>query len=202
MPPCCPHDVRGKIAELTGGYWGFSVFAEGVLPLFSGGMRTNKQENKQQGSADGGRSPARELAGETPAPQFAEIKALLGELAAETEEWKQAAGGSITEVMAGWVAAQYLLAVRAELAARPTGPERFELLRQAAGDVAALQRGNQRAARLQLDREKLELEREKHRQAVAAAQPKPRKEVDYTRPLTDVERLAIMDKVDEIMGLK
>jgi len=130
------------------------------------------------------------------------MKALLAGLAAETEELKRAVGGSITEVMADWVAAQYFLALRAELATRPDGPERFALLRQAAGEVAALQHGNQRSARLQLDREKLELEREKHRDAkAAAAAPPPKERPDYTRPMTDADRRAIIDKVDEIMGL-
>ena len=57
---------------------------------------------------------------------------------------------------AGWLTPQYLLAVREQLAALPEGPERFKLLRLAAGDVVALQRGGHSAARLQLDREKLE----------------------------------------------
>ncbi len=134
------------------------------------------------------------------AAEFGELKELLVELAAETEGLKAAAGGSVTEVMADWVAGQYLLAVRKELAALPEGPDRLKLLRQAAGDVAGLQRGSQRAARLKLDREKLEFEREKHREAVAA-RPENRKRPDYLRPLTDEERLAIIAKVDDIMGL-
>jgi hypothetical protein len=130
------------------------------------------------------------------------MKALLAELAAETEALKGAVGGSITEVMADWVAAQYFLALRAELAAQPNGPERFALLRQTAGEVAALQHGSQRRTRLQLDREKLELEQEKHRDAkAAAAAPPPRERPDYTRPVTDADRRAIVDKIDEIMGL-
>jgi hypothetical protein len=139
----------------------------------------------------------------TPAFPINEMKAVLADLAAETEELKRAVGGSITEVMADWVAAQYFLALRAELAAQPNGPERFALLREAAAEVAALQHGSQRRARLQLDREKLELEREKHRDAkAAAAAPPPRERPDYLRPLSDEERRAIIDKVDDIMGLK
>jgi hypothetical protein len=157
-------------------------------------MNMNKQKNGQPGSQAA-------VAGAA-ASNFSEIKALLAELAAETEELKKAAGGSITEVMADWVAGQYMLALREELASRPKGPERFALLRRAAGDVAALQRSSQRAARLALDREKLALEREKHQQAVAAASPENQKRPDYLRPLTDEERLAIVDKVDRIMGLK
>ena len=131
-----------------------------------------------------------------------EVKALLGELAAETEEWKRAAGGSITTVMATWVAGRYLLAAKAELASLPAGPERFALLRRMAGDIAALQRGEQRAARLELDRQRLEFERQKHQEMLAAVETKMRERPDYFRPLTDAERQAIVDKADEIMGLK
>ena len=153
----------------------------------------NKHKNGQAGSRAAGAG--------APSAQFNEIKTLLTEMAAEIEGFKEAAGGSITDVMAGWVATQYLLAARKELAAQPEGPERFALLRQMAGDVSALQRGSQRAARLQLDREKLEFEREKHKAAVAAL-PENRKRPDYLRPLTDEERNAILDKADEVLGLK
>jgi len=157
-------------------------------------VNRNKHKNGQAGS--------RAAAAGAPAAQFNEIKSLLTEMAAEIEGFKQAAGGSITDVMAGWVATQYLLAARKELAAQPDGPERFALLRQMAGDVSALQRGSQRAARLQLDREKLAFEREKHRAAVAAASPENRKRPDYFRPLTDEERRAIVAKVDDVLGIK
>jgi hypothetical protein len=136
-----------------------------------------------------------------PSAQFNETKALLLELAAETEELKRAAGGSIIELLADWVAQQYLLATRQELANQPAGPERVKLLRQAVDDVAALQRGGRWAAKLKLDREKLAWEQQKHQEALAA-QKEPRQRPDYLRPLTDEERNAILDKADEIMGLK
>ena len=40
------------------------------------------------------------------------------------------------------------------------------------------------------------------REAFAAAHPEPGKRPDYERPLTDAERLAIIDKADEILGIK
>ena len=135
-------------------------------------------------------------------PNFTETTAMLAETAAETEDSNRAAGGSVTEIAAGWIASQYLVAVRKELAAELDGPERFKLLRQAAGDVVALQRGGHSAARLQLDREKLEFARQKHKDAIAAAQPEVKKRRDFNAPLTDEERLAIVAKVDEIMGIK
>src|SRR5580693_114380 len=157
-------------------------------------LNMNEQENKPRCS--------RKAAVGAADSNFGEIKSMLAELAAETEAFKQAAGGAITEVMADWVAGQYLLAARKQLATLAEGPERFALLRQMAGDVAALQRGSQRAARQQLDREKLAFEREKHRAAVAAASPENRKRPDYFRPLTDEERRAIVAKVDDILGIK
>jgi len=132
----------------------------------------------------------------------AQIKAMLIELAAETAELKRAVGGSITDVAAGWLTPQYLLAMREQLAALPAGPERFKLLRLAAGDVVALQRGGHSADRLQLDREKLEFERQKHRDSVAAAQKEIQKLRDPKLPMSDEDRRAIISKIDEIMGLK
>ena len=73
---------------------------------------------------------------------------------------------------------------------------------QVVGDLVALQRGGYWAPRLQIEREKLEFERTKHRETFAAAHPEPGKRPDYERPLTDAERLAIVDKVDEILGIK
>ena len=136
------------------------------------------------------------------AAAFAEIKATVQAVAAEMADLKQTIGGSLTDVMADWVAAQYLLAARKQLAALPEGPERVQLLRQAASDVVALQRGGHLAARLQLDREKLEFERQKHHDALEAAKPKPQTYRDPKLPLSDEDRRAIVDKVDEIMGLK
>ena len=92
--------------------------------------------------------------------------------------------------------------MREQLAALPAGPERFKLLRLAAGDVVALQRGGHSADRLQLDREKLEFERQKHRDSVAAAQKEIQKLRDPKLPMSDEDRRAIISKIDEIMGLK
>jgi hypothetical protein len=138
----------------------------------------------------------------TPKSNFAEIKAMLTEMAAEIEELKCAVGGSITDVAADWITTQYLQAVRQQLAKLPEGAERLKLLRQASGDLVALQRGGHSAARLQLDREKLELQQQKYRDALAAAQSKIQKLRDPKLPLSDADRQAIVDKADEILGLK
>ena len=130
------------------------------------------------------------------------METMLAQVAAEMAEWRGAAGGSISEVAADWVAPHYLVSLRGELATLPPGPERFKLLRLAVGDAVVLQRGGHYAARLQLEREWLELGQQKHRDAVAAAQPESQKRRDPKLPLSDEDRKAIIDKADEILGLK
>jgi hypothetical protein len=139
-----------------------------------------------------------------------EIGSAMAVAAALAKDWKLAAGGPIPEVMAGWMGPHYLFETRKEFAALPPdGPDRLKLLRQMAGDIVALQCGGHWVPRLELETRKLELEREKfefekekHRQALVAGQSPPPKERDCFRPLTDAERLAIIDKADEILGLK
>jgi len=79
-------------------------------------------------------------------------------MVAEAQELQQAAGGSVTDAVAGWLAPQYLLAAREKLAATG-GDGRFEVLRVFMQDWAMLRRGDHAAARLQLDREQLEWQR-------------------------------------------
>jgi hypothetical protein len=131
-----------------------------------------------------------------------QIKAMLIAMAAETAELKAAVGGAITDVAAGWLTPQYLLAVREQLAALPEGPERFKLLRLAAGDVVALQRGGHSAARLQLDREKLELERQKYQDALAKARAAVQKLREPKKEWSEADCRELVNKVDEILGLK
>ena len=133
--------------------------------------------------------------------KFAEIKNTLAETKAETEELARTAGGSIADVAADWLAAQYLHSLRRQLANLPEGPERFKLLRQATGDVTALQRASHSAARLKVERERIELEQQKHRDTLAAAQQEIKQRRDPKLPLSDEDRLAIVAKVDEILGL-
>ena len=85
----------------------------------------------------------------------AEARQLLQEMVAEAQELKQAAGGSVTDAVATWLAPQYLLAAREKLETKP-GAERFEVLRTFVHDWATLRRGDHAAARLQLDREALD----------------------------------------------
>ena len=129
------------------------------------------------------------------------LSTILTDMVAEMAEWQRAAGGSTTEVAAGWLTPHYLSSMRAQLAALPEAPERFKLLRLAISDAVALQRGGHYAARLQLEREWLELDQQKYRDALAAAQAEIQKLRDPKLPLSDADREAIVKKADEILGL-
>jgi hypothetical protein len=87
-----------------------------------------------------------------------ETKLLLLSMVAEAKELDQAAGGSVADAVAGWLAPQFLLAARKKLEATDE-IARFELLRMFVQDWALLRRGDHSAARLQLEREALELQR-------------------------------------------
>jgi len=76
----------------------------------------------------------------------------IREMVAEAKELQSAAGGSVTDAVAGWLAPQYLLAARARLTAAD-GDGRFEVLRLFVQDWTLLRRGDHAPARLQLDRE-------------------------------------------------
>ena len=93
----------------------------------------------------------------------AEGQQLLRDMAAEAAELKQAAGGSVTDAVAAWLAPQYLLAARQRLDGAPAG-ERLEILKAFVQDWAMLRRGEHSAARLQLEREHLDWRRS-HSQA-------------------------------------
>ncbi len=102
-------------------------------------------------------------------PNARQIAALaaLRELAAEARELQAAAGGSVTETVAAWLAPQYLLAAREKLSGA-TGADRFNVLRTFLQDWSLLRRGDQAAARLQLDREEfaaLQAQRQVDKQA-------------------------------------
>jgi hypothetical protein len=83
---------------------------------------------------------------------FAEAKFALVAMAVEADELQQIVGGSITDAVAGWLAPQYALAAREQLAALK-GESRLKLLRAFVQDWALLRHGDQTAERLQIERE-------------------------------------------------
>ena len=130
------------------------------------------------------------------------IETMLSNMTAQMAAWHRAAGVAIAEVAAGWLAPHYLSSVRERLAALPEGPERFKFLRLAVADAMDLQRGGHAGDWLQLERDRLEFFRQIHRDTLAAAQTEHQKLRDPTLPLSDADRQAIVDKADEILGLK
>ena len=134
-----------------------------------------------------------------------EMFGAVAAMAAESARARVAADGAVSDMGAGWMASHYLFALRQQLAAQPAGSRRFNLLQQAAGNVVAFQRGGVWAARVELERERLEFQRQKHRDKMSVlTQPTPPHAGAYQgrRALTDEELKACVDQVDEIMGLK
>ncbi len=102
-----------------------------------------------------------------PTANRAEALNAVREMAAEARELQAAAGGSVTDAVAGWLAPQYLLAAREKLAAAD-GAGRFDVLRTFVQDWHLLRRGDLAAARLQLEREQfaaLQQQREADKEA-------------------------------------
>jgi hypothetical protein len=95
-----------------------------------------------------------------PNPNLAGTKKLLLDMVADAAELKRTAGGSVTDAVADWLAPQYLLAAREKLDGAE-GARKWEILRAFVQDWATLRRGDHSAARLQLDREKLDVLRKK-----------------------------------------
>lgn len=83
---------------------------------------------------------------------LSEAKAALVAMAAEASELQRAAGGSITDAVAGWLAPQYALAARKQLA-KLKGESRLKVLRAFVHDWVLLRHGDQTAERLRIERE-------------------------------------------------
>jgi hypothetical protein len=119
--------------------------------------------------SDAEKENSREVSLSPPNSNLANAQTMLREMVAEALELKAAAGGSVTDAVAAWLAPQYLLAAREKLTATD-GAGRFEVLRIFMQDWAMLRRGDHSAARLQLDREELDWQR---------ASSKTQKEKDF-----------------------
>jgi|SRR5438128_6555425 len=85
---------------------------------------------------------------------FAEAKAALVAMATEASELQQTVGGSITDAVAGWLAPQYALAAREQLA-KLEGEERLKFLHAFVQDWALLRHGDQTAERLLIECERV-----------------------------------------------
>jgi len=144
-----------------------------------------------------------EAMGRLPVSESGDITKNVEATAADIAAWKSAAGGgSLNDFITDWCAPQYLMAARAELAEQRQNSGRLRLLGRMLRDGVALQRGSYWSPLIEIERERLLLQREKLVLAKEIAVPKVQKRRDVTKPLSDEERLAIIAKVDEIMGLK
>ena len=85
-----------------------------------------------------------------------DTKAALLAMSAEADELSRTVDGSITDAVAGWLAPQYALAAREQLA-ELEGQDRLKLLRAFVQDWTLLRQGDQTAERLQIERERLEV---------------------------------------------
>ena len=84
---------------------------------------------------------------------------LLGRMADDGEELKQAVKEPLTDRLALWVAARYVVATKA--LSEADGEERWRLLREFCNDLVALRKGDHSQERLKVERERLgQLERE------------------------------------------
>jgi hypothetical protein len=169
------------------------------------GKRVRARDGKRQ-MADGKPSVSAAAQAEN---EVEAVSSMLVEMATSRGKWEQAAGGSSATVMgdllAGWGAPNYLLALHEVLAAAPGDSERRLLLfRQVMCDGVALQRGTYWASLPKLQQDRLEFDQLKHRDVMELmkAKPKVQERMNALRPLTDEERRAIVDKADEIMGIK
>ena len=127
--------------------------------------------------------------GAAAAPQMNAIMALLGEVPGEAGEAEGIPGGALSPVMAEWVATQYILAVRTQLAKLTDDEERLKLLQRTTRDLVSLQRTCLAAAKLRLEEAKLEFEREKHRDALAADRnPKSEAAKSEGNPKSEIRR--------------
>jgi hypothetical protein len=91
-----------------------------------------------------------------PSSNLADTQKLLRELVAEARQMQTAAGGPVTDGIAGWLASQYVSAAHEKLAGAE-GSHRWEILRAFMQDWAMLRHGDHTAERLQIERERLKL---------------------------------------------
>ena len=113
-------------------------------------------------------------------------KAMLTQMAEEAKELKAAAGGPLTDMVAGWLVPRYVEAMREQLASAPEN-ERWKTLRLAASDLVALRRCDHAAERLALDREKFEESVRRQRAAESAAERMSEPRGLYEKTLHGIE---------------
>jgi hypothetical protein len=92
--------------------------------------------------------------------QQQEVLDMARQLSADTGELQPIGAQPLTDQMAVWLTARYLLAIRKLAGKNPDGEPDLKVLREFCHDVVALRRGDHSAARLKIEHERLERERE------------------------------------------
>lgn len=128
-----------------------------------------------------------------PGGWIAEALSAVRQLAGDAAELRRAREGPLTHALAQFLAAQYVMAAKAAVQQAGGGPLDLAALRALCADVVALRRGDQAAARLQLDRERFEEAVREQRAAAEAA----RKEASRPRGITE----ETMRKIEEELRL-
>jgi hypothetical protein len=100
--------------------------------------------------------------------QQQEVLAMARQLSADTGELQPAGAQPLTDHMAVWITARYLMAIRKLAGKNPDGEPDLKVLREFCHDMVALRRGDLSAARLKMEHERLEREREKTEEEVLA----------------------------------
>ena len=84
-----------------------------------------------------------------------ETRAIAQQIIAETGEMQPAGAPSLTDQMAGWVTARYLLAVRKQTEQLGPNGTDLKILHEFCHDLVALRRGDHNAARLKIAQARL-----------------------------------------------
>ena len=112
------------------------------------------------------------------------------QLSAEAAELAQAGEGALTDTLAQFLAAQYVLATKAVVRQAAGAAVEVKTLQALCNDVVALRRGDHNAGWLRLEREKLALVQRKAEKAQAALENKE---------LTEQEKAA---RMHELFGIR
>ncbi|MGP8201657.1 MAG: hypothetical protein ACLQU4_19375 [Limisphaerales bacterium] len=150
-----------------------------------------------------------------------EAMAEVRRVVTEAKELSQAADGALTDKLAIWTAGRYAIATRQLAAKSRNGGVDWGLLRALCHDLVDLRRGDHSAESLRIERERLEMKREEkkedleklcrewakeNQERICEGFMTRKQKIDELRrvmfgELPDDERAAIVNKVDEIMGL-
>jgi hypothetical protein len=90
-----------------------------------------------------------------------ETRAIAQQMIAETSQLQPASAPPLSDQMAGWVTARYLLAVRKQTEQPGTEATELKILHEFCHDLVALRRGDHGAARLKITQARLSRQREK-----------------------------------------